>query len=1264
VQDYGREKMLPLLRGRYHDAWQQRLSDTPWIELRFTEVSNSVQQIASFLSPGTKQTERPLAQGTSILQIYDKAKKELLILGEPGAGKSMLLLDLANQLVDRATIDSNHHLPIILNLSSWATKRLPLQDWLVEQLTEHYQVPQRIGKQWVEADVIFPLLDGLDEMDESARPVCIAAINKYHQKHLHTPLVVCSRQTEYKTAAAQERLTLQNAVVVQPLTKEQVDTSLSQAGQPLAALHRTLKQNQALEQLARTPLMLSTMMRTYQGTTVQTLPRQAIAGTTEQQIWHDYIEHMADQKKHKKRYSLEKTSEWLGWLARQTRARGQTIFYIENLQSDWLTSKRRLSIYEWLAIRIPGMLIGIIISLVIFIVVGGITIAESHPSDFVENILVGALLGGIFSGRTIPPRWGKNAGQPQKRSFWSRIPSWFFIGIFIGLVVGFSSDISDGSSHASLIGLDDGLNVGASCMLLCIILTRWNIFSPASSSSQKRVNFFKRIDVRDGIIAGFLLALSLGLNTVLSIELSLDTNTEVQQGSIPPGTGLSWALAFGVAILLSEYMTFGFIGGFTSRLLTRQTREIHSTDRVKWSWRSLWEGLFSKQHLLTALNFWLFYIILSMVTVSSAIIIAMLPLMGDMAQISGAFLWIWVVILLAMGLIIGVIVGLIIGLTFGLGNMLSFWVLLGVAQGISSKKIDDRYRTIPNQGIRNSASYGLAVGGFAFILGGLTGWANGVVSYVWGKFTDTRQLTDNASSDVLGKWLSNSWNAGISGGWGAAWLNGIIIGISVGLLAALFYGWLAFLRHYTLRFLLWQAKSLPWNIPRFLDEAASCHLLHKVGGGYEFRHRSLLDYFADGEDKPGTSPDETTPSTHLPVFVSSTNAEPSLYSSIADLKTGPLTPATPTLAASQEAQQLLPCGHLCRVNARFCSVCGRPVVSPSLPVTPVSIPLSPVLPLPITPSPVPMPSRLSFKQRATRWSLVISVCLLEIFLTYGIIHTNPAVSSDIFVQHATPGTIQGDYTIIDNTLTNGNPNAIVMVTQNWNPGGGDGVYNNHPVGVWYDGAYWAIFNEDGADMKPQASFNVAVLSKSSSVFVQVTTPKNITDASTLIDNPLTNGNSHAIVMVTQNGNRGSGAYNNHPVGVQYTSSGKWAICNEDHAPMMPHLFFNVQILKPSSSAFVHQATYSNAGYGYTVFNNDATNGHANAIVLVTQNLNPAGNDKIYNEHEVEVLYTEGKWSVLNEGYSRMPLQASFNIEILQLRSDTTSFRDNEIYYRQ
>jgi serine/threonine protein kinase len=81
-----------------------------------------------------------------------------------------------------------------------------------------------------------------------------------------------------------------------------------------------------------------------------------------------------------------------------------------------------------------------------------------------------------------------------------------------------------------------------------------------------------------------------------------------------------------------------------------------------------------------------------------------------------------------------------------------------------------------------------------------------------------------------------------------------------------------------------------------------------------------------------------------------------------------------------------------------------------------------------------------------------------------------------FVHRAAPENISSNSTYLNNPLANGNPDAFISVTQNWNPGD-NGTYNDHPVGVWYDAGEerWAIFNQDRATMPDGASFNVTVV---------------------------------------------------------------------------------------------------------------------------------------------------------------------------------------------
>jgi hypothetical protein len=83
-------------------------------------------------------------------------------------------------------------------------------------------------------------------------------------------------------------------------------------------------------------------------------------------------------------------------------------------------------------------------------------------------------------------------------------------------------------------------------------------------------------------------------------------------------------------------------------------------------------------------------------------------------------------------------------------------------------------------------------------------------------------------------------------GWPAGELrNGLLYGLIGGLLLGLLtYGGDACIQHLALRSLLSVSNHAPFNYARFLDYCHSRILLRKVGGGYIFIHRLLLEHLA------------------------------------------------------------------------------------------------------------------------------------------------------------------------------------------------------------------------------------------------------------------------------------------------------------------------------------------------------------------------------------------------------------------------------------
>ena len=81
-----------------------------------------------------------------------------------------------------------------------------------------------------------------------------------------------------------------------------------------------------------------------------------------------------------------------------------------------------------------------------------------------------------------------------------------------------------------------------------------------------------------------------------------------------------------------------------------------------------------------------------------------------------------------------------------------------------------------------------------------------------------------------------------------------------------------------------------------------------------------------------------------------------------------------------------------------------------------------------------------------------------------------------FIQRAVSTNVSGNTTLIYNPITDNDPNAILIVTHNWTADTNSTTqYNTTPVGVYYNGTHWAIFNEDVSFMALGRDFNVLVI---------------------------------------------------------------------------------------------------------------------------------------------------------------------------------------------
>jgi hypothetical protein len=155
-----------------------------------------------------------------------------------------------------------------------------------------------------------PLLDGLAEVQAEHRAACVEAINTFRQDHGLLPLTVCSRITEYDALGLQLRL--QGAIVVQPLTRAQVDDYLTQIGEPLAAVGQVLHEDPLLWELLDTPLMLIIMTLAYAGQPVEPLRTPGTLIERRQSLFLAYVNRMFRRRRAVTRYPRQQT-EWWHW---------------------------------------------------------------------------------------------------------------------------------------------------------------------------------------------------------------------------------------------------------------------------------------------------------------------------------------------------------------------------------------------------------------------------------------------------------------------------------------------------------------------------------------------------------------------------------------------------------------------------------------------------------------------------------------------------------------------------------------------------------------------------------------------------------------------------------------------------------------------------------------------------------------------------------------------------------------------------------------
>ncbi len=510
---------------------------------------------------GSKPSEL-LPPKMSIMQVFDRMDiaGRLLILGEPGSGKTTTMLDLARELIQKAEANANYPIPVLFNLSSWKNPRQPMKDWLVEELKSKYGVRKDIGKKWLGDKQLLPLLDGLDEVKPEYQASCVQSLNQWLQSEFRPQyLLMCSRREEYEKVIRgrwqeaetleeeadnlqeETRFHLNGAILLKALTDGQIQQYLASVN--LAELWQVLQPDKPLLQLMRTPLFLSVLIFILlhdEKFDCQEWQRLISTKARLQYLFDAYWEAamkrdlVNPQQKDigiksraygkRKPPSAWQTRQMLVYLAQQLQRESQTEFLIEKMQPTWLQTRFHKQIYRIGIIQIFGLIAGLGTTGLL----SGLT-TELSASQFRFGLSFGVSTGLVFGLRS-----GLSEEiKPVESLKWS----------WVNARKGLRGGLIDGMIFGMIFRLVDGL------------LERL-----INSVHLDFVLSFQLL-----MFIGLVVGLSVGLSTGLSAGLS-GPDIEVESRTVP-NQGIRKSAANAGVFMLIILLVGGLIGGLIGGLL-------------------------------------------------------------------------------------------------------------------------------------------------------------------------------------------------------------------------------------------------------------------------------------------------------------------------------------------------------------------------------------------------------------------------------------------------------------------------------------------------------------------------------------------------------------------------------------------------------------------------------------------------------------------------------------------------------------------------
>ncbi|TKK85661.1 NACHT domain-containing protein [Herbidospora galbida] len=184
-----------------------------------------------------------------------------VIVGEPGAGKSMLLKSL---MLQWAKNPSGRSIPVLIDLHLYGTNRSNLTDLMVRSLSHgKWQFTPRQLESALADGRLRLYFDGLDEILQAHYNAALSDIKNLARQYHGCPIFVTCRDEVYDGELAAEFGPPIAVVDLDDETLRLLLRHLLESDQRVEALFRSLQENRPVLALARSPMLLTMIAYLY-----------------------------------------------------------------------------------------------------------------------------------------------------------------------------------------------------------------------------------------------------------------------------------------------------------------------------------------------------------------------------------------------------------------------------------------------------------------------------------------------------------------------------------------------------------------------------------------------------------------------------------------------------------------------------------------------------------------------------------------------------------------------------------------------------------------------------------------------------------------------------------------------------------------------------------------------------------------------------------------------------------------------------------------